>query len=295
VQFSCAANASGLDWIWDFGDGSTASGASTSHTYSAAGVYQVTVSASGNGESVTGSLSLNVLATGGGLPPPGVDSDADGVSDLDEALAGTNPHNPNSRPGGPGDFDADGIADDLDTDDDNDGVDDGTETSSGTDPFNAGSVQKLPMTVSRLGLMAKFNQTGKDSCSVSGVIPNVPANTKTAGMTIMLNVGGAVGTFTLDARGKARTAAGSVQLKLKGKRNAATRTVDFAGGDVPFKAKLVGDFADEWLDEGIDPAANTKMDNLAVVVDLSFGGKVYTSTVNGKYTGQASRAGRFKK
>lgn len=63
------------------------------------------------------------------------DDDNDGVSDTDEAAAGTDPLDAMSFP----DFDQDGIADPADTDDDNDGYTDQAELTAGTDPKDASS------------------------------------------------------------------------------------------------------------------------------------------------------------
>lgn len=63
------------------------------------------------------------------------DDDNDGVSDADEATAGTDPLDATSFP----DFDGDGIADPTDTDDDNDGYSDQAEQTAGTNPKDASS------------------------------------------------------------------------------------------------------------------------------------------------------------
>ena len=63
------------------------------------------------------------------------DDDNDGVSDVDENTAGTDPLDAMSFP----DFDQDGIADPADTDDDNDGYTDQAELNAGTDPKDASS------------------------------------------------------------------------------------------------------------------------------------------------------------
>lgn len=83
-----------------------------------------------------------------------VDDDNDGVSDADEAAAGSDPLNGNSTPevcdGQDNDLndgvdegftntDGDGQADCVDTDDDNDGQSDADELTCGSDPLNTGS------------------------------------------------------------------------------------------------------------------------------------------------------------
>lgn len=68
-DLNCSFEASGSDsdgtiagYAWNFGDGSTGSGASTSHTYAAAGDYLVEVTVTDN-EGATGSDSTTVTAT----------------------------------------------------------------------------------------------------------------------------------------------------------------------------------------------------------------------------------------
>jgi endonuclease G len=86
------------------------------------------------------------------------DDDNDGVSDTDEAAAGSDPHNAASTPEvcdgvdndlndgvdeGFTDTDQDGTADCVDTDDDNDGVSDAAEIAAGSDPLNAASTPEV--------------------------------------------------------------------------------------------------------------------------------------------------------
>lgn len=82
-------------WNWDFGDGSTGSGSSADHVYSAAGTYTV---------------KLTVMDDDGG----------EGTSQTDIQVMA--------------DLDRDGIPDDSDPDRDNDGLINDRETSSGSDP-----------------------------------------------------------------------------------------------------------------------------------------------------------------
>ncbi len=59
---STAGDAGGLDYAWTFGDGTTGTGRTTSHTYRAAGSYHVTLTVTdGNGR--TGTASADVTAT----------------------------------------------------------------------------------------------------------------------------------------------------------------------------------------------------------------------------------------
>ncbi|HEY3319014.1 MAG TPA: MBG domain-containing protein [Planctomycetota bacterium] len=63
-----------LDYSWDFGDGSTGSGATTSHIYPSAGVYTVTLTVSDGAASATQKMDIVV---GEAAAPPGTDDGGD--------------------------------------------------------------------------------------------------------------------------------------------------------------------------------------------------------------------------
>jgi len=294
VQFTIGVSSPPpLTYRWDFGDGVTSLGGSTSyHIYYSAGIFLVGVSVTdSNGKTANASLSLKVNPNS-----QAGDADGDGISDSQELAAGTNPNDSNSRPGGTADFDQDGIPDDLDTDADGDGFSNADEVASGTDAYNASTLLKIPMTITKLSGSAKFNMTGKDSCSVSGSISNVPSLLNPAGMSVALIVGGAEVRFTLDAKGKGKSGQGSFALTLKGKRNKATKKMEYAGGDVPFKAAMKGgSWGTAWGAMGMDPALSVAKGNLTLLVNMQFNGKTYTAGVNTEYKAKAGKAGSFKK
>jgi outer membrane protein OmpA-like peptidoglycan-associated protein/outer membrane protein W len=51
-----------LSYLWDFGDGSTASGLTVSHSYATAGSYTVTFTATNSGSTDTGTCTVSVIA-----------------------------------------------------------------------------------------------------------------------------------------------------------------------------------------------------------------------------------------
>lgn len=65
VQFSALSGAPDASFTWDFGDGSTGSGASPTHTYTAKGVYSVEASATNS----SGSATTKMTIWAGFLPP----------------------------------------------------------------------------------------------------------------------------------------------------------------------------------------------------------------------------------
>jgi hypothetical protein len=184
-----------------------------------------------------------------------------------------------------GDFDGDGILNGVDTDDDGDGIPDVDDT----EPFSvfALKVQKVA------GKMA-FGISNKDGLSASGILSTLPAGFNPDGQVVQFNLGGASQVFTLDAKGRAKTAQGSFQLKLKFVKNKTTKVKEFLGGDVPFKVKLAkGTWSDDWADEGANPAADAKDVPLTMKLDLSIGGKLHSATIQAKYKAKANKSGSF--
>ena len=86
----------GYRYAWDFGDGTTSTEASPEHTYAAEGTYEAVLTVTdwltSTTDTVTVVVSEAVDTDGDGLPDDAdPDDDNDGVSDVDEALAGTDP------------------------------------------------------------------------------------------------------------------------------------------------------------------------------------------------------------
>lgn len=252
-----------LSYSWDFGDGATASGETATHAYTAAGTFvsSVTVSDS-NGGSVIGFATVVVNTANGG---------GDGGG------------------GGGG-----GGTPTIDTD--GDGVSDAEEISAGTDPLDPTSAPMKPLVVTSLFGSAKFGVDGKDALRVSGVVNGLPAEFKTEGITALLNAGGATSTFTLNAKGSAKSAFGTFSIKLKQTRNKATKTLSFLGGDAPFKAKLSkGTWSDDWADEGLSGTADLKNAALQMLFKLTLGGQLYGVTVDSTLNEKAAKTATFKK
>ncbi|MFH0908968.1 MAG: hypothetical protein V1929_09415 [bacterium] len=99
-----------------------------------------------DGESLSDAFELFVSKTS----PADADTDKDGATDAQEVGAGTNPLND------PGDFDGDGLSDDLETvlgtdpgeaDSDLDWASDGYEIQQGTDPFDPSNAPPLTVTI----------------------------------------------------------------------------------------------------------------------------------------------------
>ncbi len=60
VQFDAACSKDANTYVWDFGDGTTGSGASTKHKYTVVGVYIVKLTASNDSKEATYSIDLTI-------------------------------------------------------------------------------------------------------------------------------------------------------------------------------------------------------------------------------------------
>jgi len=217
-----------VTYVWNFGDGTTGTGANVTHTYTTPGSFTVTVTMTGsNGGITTATLPITVVSAGGG--------------------------------GGGG----------------------------------GGTTTTIPMTISKLQGAANFKLTGKDSCSFSGVLPNLPTTFTSAAKVVVLNVDGVNVSFTLDGRGRAKSAQGSLMLKLKTKRDKATKKVNFIGGDVPFSVKLTkGTFAATW---NFDPNATVAKSSLVFPITLQLDSNTYAASVTASYSSKGKSSAKFKK
>jgi uncharacterized repeat protein (TIGR03806 family) len=172
-----------------------------------------------------------------------------------------------------------------------------TTTSTAGSGGGGGGTAPLSMKITHLSANMKFNAKGHDALSAQGIIPNLPALFNPTGVVVTLDVGGATVDFTLDSHGRGHSSNGSFSLALKpSKRDPKTKTVQFLGGDVKFKASLHhGDWVSAWTADGVDPTKTAANQPLTLTVSLSFQGQPYTTTVTTMYSGIAGKGGKFKK
>ncbi len=250
ISFSSAGSdpdSDPLTYTWDYGDGTSATSANTTHVYAVPGTFTVTLTVSDPG-GLNAKKSISVVIVAASTNPGG--GGGTGTGSGGGGTGGDGGTGGGGLPGGP-----------------------------------------LSMTVSKLSGGASFKTAGHDSASISGVIPNVPATFSPLGQTLVLDIGGAAVTFTLDKNGKAKNTQGTLALKLKGKK--VKKVFTFAGGDVPFTAKIQkGTWAGNW---GLDPNATQAKGTTSMVINIALGGNTYASTVNLTLSSKAHVSAKFKK
>jgi hypothetical protein len=183
VAFAADANnvdGDALTFAWSFGDGTSATGGSVTHTYTAPGDFtaQVTVM-DAHGASVSAAVVVTVGAAsipiGGGSGGGGTvgivltDSNGDGIPDAMQAAA-----------------DANAI---------------------GT-PMESAALSGV-----KLGIRLNFAHGNSDSIKLSGAL-TPPTGFKTSGAAVIVDVGGVVRTFKLDRGGKGKSGGDTFTLTL---------------------------------------------------------------------------------
>jgi hypothetical protein len=266
VAFSVAAkdvNGDTLTYAWTLGDGSSATVASVNHAYTAAGSFTATVLVSDPyGGKVTSSAPIIVN------PRTGTGTNS-GTGTNTGTGTGT------STGTGTGTVTVTGI-----------GIGTGTSTGTGT----GGGIRFKLKTMT--GVLSKGG--GRDSTSLAGTIPNLPALFDPSNAALTLNVGGATGSFALDAHGRARNDRGSFALRLKFSRTKGVSKRFFAGGDATFIARLTnGSWAAVWVATGMDVNATMKNASETVPVRVTLNGSIYQIPASVLYSAKSGK-GSFK-
>lgn len=177
---------------------------------------------------------------------------------------------------------------------DNDGFADEIEAALGSDPQDPSSrpldlPQATPSGAQSVGAMTvklNFAKTNADSITVNGTVP-VPLSLNTAGQTVIVDVGGVVHAFTLDASGrstpKSRAAAFALQLTKKAEAQLA-----------PFAVKLTrGNFAAQFAKFGLRDATMSAT-GVSIPVTLVFINEARSSNRSLTYRAQHGKAGAAK-
>ncbi|HYG76519.1 MAG TPA: Ig-like domain-containing protein [Planctomycetota bacterium] len=138
-----------------------------------------------------------------------------------------------------------------------------------------------PLSVTGFSAGLKFGASA-DRVSVSGLLPGT-IGAVPEGTVVTLNIGGATASFTLDSKGRARTGAGSLQLK----RSKGTNAISFG-------AKLTVDLDAALADEGISATADVKNGSVALGIRVEVGAQAYVGHVDSIYSAKAGKTARVK-
>ena len=183
------ADGDALTYSWNFGDGSTGAGADATHTYATANVYQAVVTVTDVALGTTsGSVTVTINAIGGssGATPPGTIFSPFTISN------------------------ADGIPDQMQ----------GAAAQIGLPSVSS------PQTLTDVDLAIRLNfaHAGSDALVLSGTLP-LHAGITANGQSVIVDVGGVVKIFTLNAQGKSKIGNDLFTLALNRK---PTSNVKFA-------------------------------------------------------------------
>jgi len=248
-------------YAWDFGDGSTGTGASVTHAFINPGTYSVKVTITNSVSlSVTGTVSVTVAA---GLLPAGVfvDDDGDGFpSEVEQALGSS-----------PTDF---------------------TNTPFGMAPVPPAAKS---LTISKMAISLSFSPktpTGKDSLAVAGLLP-ISSGFSPAGQHVIVDVGGVVKSWVLDAKGKGT--GGSKNDKFSVGFKAAKKGGVVAAQNGKYAVSLKsGTFAAKLAAYGYDNADHKAAITLQVPVAIIFNGNIYEALATQHYKSAKSKSGSSK-
>jgi len=162
-------------------------------------------------------------------------------------------------------------------------------TGGGGEPTPDGGTLKIDA----LSGAVRFDVTGKDSFKLSGVFPALPAGTAFVNAESVIVVGGASERFTLNAKGKGKTAAGTLTLRLKFLKNKTTRVQEYNGAPIPFSASVKGSFADLWLDEDLRPNGGTAGVSAPFAVSMTIGSVQAENATTANTAVRAGKSGKF--
>lgn len=196
---------------WNFGDGTTATGATVTKAYLTTGPKTVTVTITdGRTPPVTASVTITIVTS---MTGNAADADGDGFTDELEIALGTNPFSALSTPFG--------------------GAPAGSPI-----PFNITGGLKITL---------KFNRSSSDTVNLTGSLP-LPGSVNTGQSTIAFAIGGLIASVDVDARGKgtATTSAGTFKVTLtqSKKRLGPIQNVTYR---MMFKGEAKAKFVDEGL------------------------------------------------
>ncbi|HUI06991.1 MAG TPA: HYR domain-containing protein [Verrucomicrobiae bacterium] len=250
--------------VWNFGDGGSGSLANVIHSYTAPGVYSVSLSVFGPGGSDTATRNSLVTVTNSApqfTSPPAATNIMGTVGNV--VLV-----KPNEAIGfSVGSYDADGNPvsclwnlGDGSTSTDCDPVhvftNCGPQDVSVTigDGFASTSTDlavdvTCPMDIRQLKLRAKFARAGSDTCAVRGTLANLPMGFSITNAAVALDVGGSTLDFQLHGRRQVVSSNGKIRF-----------TYNKQTGTWTFRGRVKGDMKVSWVKYGITSAITISED-----------------------------------
>lgn len=136
--------------------------------------------------------------------------------------------------------------------------------------------QPLNLT-NRTRVRLNFRRVGKDQIRLQGVL-SLPDPLPPTGSRLDVNVGGATGRYSLNAKGRGRSAKGSARVNPESGY---------------FNIIMKGTFAELLADEGL-VNANIVNSPVTIAVEIMLNGDIYTGERTLLYTARANRDGRAK-
>lgn len=225
-------------FTWNFGDGSTdtASGAKPTHAFASAGIYIVSLTVTDNSGGKSSAVTTSItVAAGGGGSTTSTDTDSDGFTDELEIALNTDPNSASSS------------------------------------PLNNKPLEQISsLTVSKKSVTLNLKKPASDSITLSGALP-VPAGFNGSGQKVILDVGGVIEIFTLDAKGKSTGSKNDI-MTLQVKTVKGQVSAQDAALTVTLKK---GDFAAKLADEGFAVSQKASGLERSLVINIIFNGKFY--------------------
>lgn len=141
------------------------------------------------------------------------------------------------------------------------------------------------LSITHLSGAVRFNTAKHDSLAISGTVPTLPDGFKLSGCVVGLDVSGAKAAFTLDAKGRGKSATGTFAIKPAKNGKSAAFALKLKGGT----------WSGLWTEAGIDAARNVTGGDALFAVHLSLGASNYAADVSAPYTSVAGKSGKFRK
>lgn len=142
------------------------------------------------------------------------------------------------------------------------------------------ATEALPLTVTKLQLTMNFSKPGRDSYRVAGALEPSDDFT-TSGVAASIDVGAAIGDFTLDAKGRGKNKSGTIALKK-------------SSSGWLFQASLKkGIWSDEWSDGGLQNQNVTGL-GAEIPVTLTLNGQAFGGSKALTYKAKEKKTGAAK-